>query len=315
VAAGVLAGTVVAARSDAPPTAAVKDGTGDSSSGPDIGSLTATLNGDQLTLSVALANRTTLGGAESVQLFLTTPTAQTALNIAEFGDGSPPTLSTWDGTTWKGYHEIPGNWSGSTFSTTIGLGDLQDALAQPVRPGIWVSARSYVGATPGATPVQVDAAPDTGFLPVSTVPPTATTTAATTTVSTPTAPPTSGSRATRPGRDPSWNQRIVRLPHARIEWTTLAFSRISPGTRVTLQCTKGCALSEHPHVARGTAASKTFAHRPFRHGQAFRVEFTEPSGAGWWTQITVVAKAGGQEISTKEGCYLSDGTSLPYGKC
>jgi hypothetical protein len=308
-AAGALAGTVVAGGS---PAATVADPTGDSGSGPDISSLAATLNGDQLTLSVALANRTVVAGDESVQLFVTTPTTQSILNIAEFGDGSPPTLSTWDGTTWQGYHEIPGSWSSSTFSTTIALDDLQSALAAPVRPGIWVNARSYVGATPGATPIQVDAVPDTGYLPVSTTPPAATATttapAPTTTVSSPAAP-------AKPGREPVWSQKIVRLPHARIEWTKLAFSRIPAGTRLSLRCTKGCKLSEHPRVSRGAAASRAFVRHPFGRGQAFEVEFVEPSGAGWWTRVTVVAKPGGQELSTKDGCYLSDGTSLPHGKC
>jgi hypothetical protein len=238
------------------------------------------------------------------------------LNIAEFGDGSPPTLSTWDGATWKGYHEIPGSWSSSTFSTTIGLDDLQSALAVPVRPGIWVSARSYVGATPGATPIQVDAAPDTGYLPVSTAAPaTATTTPITTIAVVPTAPAPTAQVPTKPGREPAWSQRIVRLPHARIEWTKLAFSHIPAGTRVSLECTKGCTLSEHPRVSHGAAASKAFVRHPFGHGQAFEVQFVEPSGAGWWTRITVVAKPGGQELSTQDGCYLSDGTSLPFGKC
>jgi hypothetical protein len=310
--AGATAGAVVAAAAGGAP-ATVADATGDAGSGPDIASLTATLNGDQLTLSVALANRTNVRSDESVQLFVTTPTTQNTLNIAEFGDGSPPTLSTWDGSTWKGYHEIPGSWSNSTFSTTIGLNDLQDALAQPVRPGIWVNARSYTGATPGATPVQADAVPDTGYLPVSTVAPAATTTAATTTVSAPSAPTARAPR--KPGRKPVWSQRIVRLAHARIEWTKLAFSHISAGTRVSIECTKGCSLSERPRVARGAAASKTFVRRPFKRGQAFMVEFVERSGAGWWTRIAVVAKPGGQEIATKQGCYLSDGTSLPYGQC
>jgi hypothetical protein len=316
--AGVLAGTVVAAGTGGPPTATVSDGTGDSGSGPDISSLTATLNGDQLTFSVTLANRSVVNGDESVQLFVTTPTAQTALNIAEFGDGSPPTLSTWDGTTWKGYHEIPGSWSSSTFSTTIALDDLQNALAEPVRPGIWVSARSYIGATPGAQPVQVDQAPNSGYLPVSTEPATGAPPVTTTPIAPtpPTAPaPTSGSHAAKPGREPAWTQKIVRLPHARIEWTKLAFSRLAPGTRVSLRCTSGCKLTERPRVSRGKAVSKAFVRRPFRHGQAFRVVFTEPDGAGWWSQVTVVAKPGGQELSTKDGCFLSDGTSLPYGKC
>lgn len=308
--AGALAGTVLAAGSGGPTVATASDATGDSGSGPDIASLTVTLTGDELTFAVKLANRSVVNGDESVQLFVTTPTAQTALNIAEFGDGSPPTLSTWDGSTWKGYHEIPGSWSSSTFTTTMTLDDLQSALAQPVRPGIWVSARSYVGATPGATPVQVDAVPDTGYLPAATVASAATTTTtpAPATTTTPTVP-------ARPGPEPRWSQRIVRLAHARIEWTRLSFSGISAGTRVSLACTKGCTLSEHPAVSGGAAVSRVFVHHPFARGQAFRVEFLAPDGSGWWSQITVLAKPGGREIATSDGCYLSDGSSLPHGKC
>jgi hypothetical protein len=266
---------VVAARGDAPiNTATAQDATGDSGSGPDISTLTATINADQTaTFSVTLANRGSVRSDESVQFFVSAPAGNGVLGIADFGDGSPPTLSTWNGSGWQTQHYISGSWSASTFTTTIPLSDLQDALAEPVRPVLWLSARSYTGATPGGTLVQADAAPDTG------------------------------------------SEKIVRLAHARIEWTRLVINRVPLGAHVSLACTKGCTLSESPRVLNGKATSKLFVHHPFSHGQVFMTKIVERSGAAWWTQTTIVAQPGGQELATKEGCILTDGTSVPLAKC
>jgi hypothetical protein len=272
---------------------------------------------DTLTLAVSLGNRSSVEETESVQFFLTTPTASNELNISEFGDGEPTRVSVSNGSSWQTYHDLPSSWSNSTFTTSISMSDLQNALAASVRPVIDVSARSYVGALPNVTPTQVDAVPDTGYLPLSTLPPTTTTTATVPTPAPPTTtPPTATvSSAKHPDLEPFWKMKIVRLPHARIEWTRLSFSRIAAGTRVSVVCTKGCKLSEHPPVSHGAAVPKSFVNHPFSHGQVFMTKFIQPNGAGWWSQITIVAKPGGQEIATKDGCYLTDGTSLPFGKC
>ena len=307
---------VVAARGDAPiGTATSQDPTGDSGSGPDIATLTATINADQTaTFAVTLANRNNVRSDEAVEFFLSAPSGNGYLNIAEFGDGSPPILSTWNGSSWQTEHYVTGNWSGSTFTSTISLSDLQDALHEPVRPVLWVNARSYTGATPGSPLVQADAAPDVSSLAVSTVASAPATTAATTTSAAP-PPPTPTAHAGPTGLEPVWNEKIVRLAHARIEWTRLVFTRVPAGGRVSLACTKGCTLSESPRVVNGTATSKRFVHHPFSHGQVFMTKIVERSGAGWWTQTTIVAQPGGQELATKEGCILTDGTSVPLSKC
>lgn len=307
---------VVAARGDAPiNTATAQDATGDSGSGPDISTLTATINADQTaTFSVTLANRGSVRSDESVQFFVSAPAGNGVLGIAEFGDGLPPTLSKWNGSSWQTQHYISGSWSGSTFTTTIPLSDLQDALAEPVRPVLSLNARSYTGATPGGTLVQADAAPDTGTLTVPTVATAPTTTSVTTTTATP-PPSTPTAHAGPTGLQPFWSEKIVRLAHARIEWTRLVINRVPLGAHVSLACTKGCTLSESPRVLNGKATSRLFVHHPFSHGQVFMTKIVERSGAAWWTQTTIVAQPGGQELATKEGCILTDGTSVPLAKC
>jgi hypothetical protein len=268
--------------------------------------LTVTVNPDQtVSFAVTLANRGTIAGDESVQFFLSTPTASNSLNIAQFGDGSPPTLNVWNGSSYQTDHYVSGNWANSTFTTTIPLGDLQDALVAPIKPLFWVTAASYTGATPNATPIQADAAPDSGHLPISLVPATPTTTSI---APPPPSPPSHGPTGARP----SFVQKIVRLPHARIEWTKLEVTHLPVGAHVSIACTKGCSLSESPRVVTGTAISKRFVRHPFAHGQVFMTKIVEASGAGWWSQTTIVAKAGGQELSTKSGCYLTTGA---VGKC
>jgi hypothetical protein len=295
------------------------DATGDSGSGPDISSLDVTVGSDQtLTLSVTLSNRTGIAGNESVQFFLRVPQTDAEANVSQFGDGSPPTLNTWNGSSWQTYHYLSGGFTGSTFSTTVSLDDLQSALQVPVRPGLWVTVKSYTGATPGATPVQADTDPATGYMPVQTQP-AAPTTAATTTTATPPPPPTTTTtpqRAKGPTRPiPTWSQRIVRLPHARIEWKRLVITRIPTGAKVTLACTKGCSRRESPRVVRGQATSRRFVGVPFAKGQVFTTKVVERDGAAWWWQTTIVAKPGGRETATKIGCTLVDGTSLPFAKC
>jgi hypothetical protein len=290
--AGTLTGAVYGAIRDAPVVGTIHDPTGDSGSGPDISMLTVTVNPDQtVSFAVTLANRGTIAGDESVQFFLSTPTATNSLSIAQFGDGSPPTLNVWNGSSYQTEHYVSGGWADSTFTTTIPLRDLQDALVAPIKPLFWVTADSYTGATPGATPVQADVAPDSGHLPISLVP------------TTPKTPPAHGPTGARPVSV----EKVVRLAHARIEWTKLELSHLPPGAHVSIACTKGCSLSESPRVVAGTAVSKRFVRHPFSRGQVFMTRIVEASGAGWWSQTTIVAKAGGPKLSTKSGCYLTSG--------
>jgi hypothetical protein len=306
--AGGLAGAVLGAVGDSPIVATMHDPTGDSGSGPDISALTVTVNPDQtVSFAVTLANRGTIAGDESVQFFLTTKSSNNSLNIAQFGDGSPPTLNVWNGSSYQTFHYVSGNWANSTFTTTIPLSDLQDALQAPIKPLFWVTADSYTGATPNATPVRADVVPDSGNLPVSLIP-----TATTTTIAPPPPPPAAHGPT---GARPFWVEKIARLPHAKIEWTKLEFTHIPIGAHVSIACTNGCSLAESPRVVTGTAISKRFVRHPFSHGQVFRTKIVEASGAGWWTQTTIVAKPGGQEFATKDGCYLTNGASVPSAKC
>jgi hypothetical protein len=304
--AGAAAGGVFGAVRDAPIVGTIHDPTGDSGSGPDISTLTVTVNPDQtVSFAVTLANRGTIAGDESVQFFVSTPTATNSLDIAQFGDGSAPTLRTWNGSSYQIDHYVSGGWANSTFTSTIPLSDLQDALVAPIKPLFWVTAGSYTGATPNATPVQADLAPDSGHLPISLVPAKPTTTSI--------APPPPPPPAHGPtGQRPFWVEKVVRLPHARIEWTKLEFTHLPVGARVSIKCTKGCSLSESPRDVTGTAVSKRFVRHPFSHGQVFMTKIIEASGAGWWSQTTIVAKPGGQEFATKDGCYLTNGA---VGKC
>lgn len=271
--------------------------------------MTLTVNADQtVTFAATLSNRSSLRPEESLQFFITTGTSSGSLNIAAFQSQSPE-LSTWTGSEWRTQHEIPGTWSNGTFTTTISLGDLQNALQAPVRPAIFVSVVSYVGATPDVAPTAVDSAPDTGSFGLETV-----AAAAGTTVSTPTTTTTSP-RTVPTGPRPRFDEKIVRLSHARIEWKRLAIVGIPAKSRVSLACTKGCKLSEHPRVVHGRATSKKFVGVPFRRGVSYRVEVVEPSGAGWWWRTTVVAKPAGQETSTSMGCIASSGARVPLSGC
>jgi hypothetical protein len=311
---------VVAAAGDPPVwTGSLPDRVGDAGSGPDISALAVTVNANQtISLSFTLAS----GGIpydQTVQFFVTAPMTNAMVNVAEFGDGSPPVLATWDGSEWKNDHLVSGDWSGATFTTTLAFDDLQSALQAPVRPGLWVSVSSYAGAHVGETSVETDSAPDTGYLPVQTAAAAPTTTAVTTTAPPPppSAPPTTTAKTAEgpTGPAPAWRERIVRLPHARIEWKRLAITRIPTGARVSLRCTKGCSRSESPRAVKGTATSTRFVGVPFRRGQAFLTKVIEPDGAGWWWQTTIVARPGGQETATRDGCYLTDGTSRPLAGC
>jgi hypothetical protein len=310
---------VVAAAGDPPVwTGSASDKLGDSGPGPDLSGLDVVVNADQtLTLSATLSSGQ-ITGDQSLQFFVRNPLTGTTANISIFDDGQPATMSTWSGSEWQRYHYVTGSWSGGTFTTTIALDDLQSALKEPVRPGLWVNAVSYVDATGGQTPVPTDGVPDDGYLPVQTAAAAAPAPAPTTTEAAPPPPPptTTTPKAKGPTHPaPAWSERIVRLPHARIEWKRLAIGRIPAGAKVTLRCTKGCSRSESLRVVRGTATSRRFVGVPFSHGQVLLAKVVERDGAGWWWQTTIVARPGGQETATRDGCYLTNGSSLPSGRC
>jgi hypothetical protein len=305
------AGAVLAAGGDAPiASTTTRDATGDAGGGPDISSMTVTVNADQtVTLSTTVSNRSSLRPDESLQFFIETATSSGLLNVSAF-QSQATELAAWTGSEWRGQHEVPSSWSNGTFTTTISIADLQDALQAPVRPAILVSVVSYTGATPGVSPTAVDAAPDTGYAGTNTVTSgEATTTAAVTTI------PTGSIPAPSTPPRPTYDERIVRLPHARIEWKRLVIDGVPANARVSLACTKGCKLSERPRVVHGKATSKKFVGVPFARGDSYRVEVVQPSGTGWWWRTTVVAKAAGQKTASSLGCIEAGVKLVALGKC
>jgi hypothetical protein len=310
------AGAVLASGDGAPiASTTTRDATGDAGSGPDISSMTVTVNADQtVTFSATLSNRSSLRDDESLQFFITTAASSGFLNVSSFQD-APTELDAWTGTAWRGQHEVPSTWSNGTFTTTISLSDLRDALQAPVQPAILVDVKSYIGATPGATPTAVDAAPDSGWAGTNTVAPAAPTTTAATTTTTSSRPPKQPKHRGPTGARPRWDEKIVRLSHARIEWKRLVIVGVPAKAKVSFACTKGCRLTEHPRVVGGKATSRTFVGRPFSRGVSYRVDVVEPGGAGWWWTTTVVAKPAGQETAASMGCTLTGGKRVALSGC
>ncbi len=311
--------TAFASIADSSPPIASKvqpDPVGDAGSGPDISSLVATVSSSGvLSLSVTLASG--IGNDQSVEFWIRTVDGGT-LNIAQFDDGESM-LSVWTGSAWQGVHYVPGSWTGSTFTTSDSLDDLRDAVHSPVEPVLDVHVDSYVHADAPETPVQADVAPDIGDLVVPTQATAPPSTAAGTTTSTETRPTAEGSSPTAaalwPSGYPYWDEKIVRLPDARIEWKRLVINRIPSGATVTFACTKGCSLTQRPKVMAGRAVGSRFVGVPLKRGAAFLVKVQQRDGAGVWWLTTIVAKPGGQETTSSEGCFQRGGPLVKLARC
>lgn len=295
-AAGLTTGVALGARGAAPiATVVEKDATGDAGSGPDISSFTATVGADgTLTLAAAIANRSSLRPGESLQFFLVTP-AGGSLNIATF-DWGVTLLSERDGATWQSVREIQGAWANGTFTTSVTLGQLRDAVHQPVVPSLDVAAGTYLDSST-STPTRADAAPDSGAVALRTqaaAPPTTTT------------PP--------PTVKPFLKQRVVRLAGGAAEWRQLAVAAVPAGAAVSIACTRLCSLSEHLQVAHGVATSTRFVGKPLRRGTTFVVRVLEPAGTGYWFRLAVTGRpAPAAATTSSRGCIAGGKLGGPAG--
>lgn len=271
-----------------PSNLTIQDPVGDAGSGPDISAASATTSADgsAITVSVTLANRTSLGDGESIQFFFRTDGGG-VLNVAYFSDGESY-LSVYTNGSYETIHDVPtGTWSNSTFSTTLALGDLQSAVHQPVTPELGFQAGTFTNVTTNSAS-DADRAPDAGYALVSTQPASATTT-------TTTSPPPPPARL---------SQKTARVG-SKLEWKKLAVSGVPSGGRVSIACTKGCSRRERPAVHGGVAVSKKFVRVPFAKGSSFVVRVLTSNGLGYWFRETVNAKATAA-VSTR-GCVTAGG--------
>ena len=315
--AGLVAGAAVGAHGSTPVSnVSIQDPTGDAGSGPDITALAGSVSGGTLTLSVTFANRSSLQTGESVQFFVTTP-AGGSLNIASYSWGETD-LSDWTNGAWETIHELQGTWAGDTFTVADSLDDLQSAVHSPVTPFLDVQVDSYVGAS-GDTLSQVDAAPNSGFLPVPTVAGTATTTPATTTApKTTSTPPQKKPTPTPPTRGtktrPYLSQTVRRLSGHRVEWTKFAVAAVPVGSTVAMGCTKGCSITEVVPVSGHVASSKAFIDRPLGRGATFVTKVLAANGTGYWFRSTVTGKTK-PATALSQGCIAKGGALVSLARC